>query len=106
MSLGPEQSLEVWVGVVQPGLRQARGGGVVREERGRGEEFVPADDDVAEVEVIQQDLSHAHEDLLVHAAVVPPHRHLATAARGMGTRVKLRSQRRAHHTCDPTYLQE
>ena len=83
VSLGPEERLKVGVGVLKPNLRKARGGGVVCEQRRRWEQFVPANDNVAEVKVIQQDLSHAHEDFLVHATVIPPYRHLEWGERSV-----------------------
>lgn len=45
-------------------------------QRGGGEEFVPARHGAGEVELLQDDLSHAHEALAVHAPVVTPHDHL------------------------------
>ena len=49
VSLGPEECLKVGVGVLQPSLCEAGGGGVVCEQRRRWEQFVPANDNVAEV---------------------------------------------------------
>ena len=48
---------------------------VVR-EGGGGEEFVPADNNVGQVEVVKQDLSHTHERFPIHSSVVAPHGHL------------------------------
>ena len=70
-------------GALQGGLGQAPGEGAERRvcHRGRGEEFVPAGDCSAQVQLVQHDLGHAHEALVVHAAVVSPDDHLPVGGR-------------------------
>lgn len=67
-------------GTLQRGLRQAPGEGSECGvgHRGCGEEFVPASDGSTQVQLIQHDLGHTHEALVVHTAVVSPDDHLAT----------------------------
>lgn len=70
-------------GTLQGGLGQASGEGSERRvcHGGRGEEFVPAGDGGTQVQLIQHDLGHAHEALVVHAAVVSPDDYLPVGKR-------------------------
>lgn len=66
-------------GTLQRGLGQTPGKGSECGvgHRGCGEEFVPAGDRGIQVQLVQHDLGHAHEALVVHTAIVSPDDHLA-----------------------------
>lgn len=62
-------------GALQGGLGEASGEGSdagICQRRGR-EQLVPAADCGREVQVLQEDLGHSHEALVVHTPVIPPH---------------------------------
>ncbi len=65
-------------GALERGLgelaRQGADAGV--RQRGGGEQLVPAAHHRRQIQIIQEDLSHSHETLAVHAAVITPHDHL------------------------------
>lgn len=62
-------------GTLQGGLREASGEGSDAGvcQRGGREQLVPATDGGREVQVLQEDLGHSHEALVVHTPVIPPH---------------------------------
>lgn len=65
-------------GALQGGLGEASGEGSdagICQRRGR-EQLVPATDCGREVQVLQEDLGHSHEALVVHTPVIPPHDNL------------------------------
>lgn len=65
-------------GALQGGLGEASGEGSdagICQRRGR-EQLVPAADCGREVQVLQEDLGHSHEALVVHTPVIPPHDYL------------------------------
>lgn len=65
-------------GALQGGLGEPSGEGSdagVCQRRGR-EQLVPAADCGREVQVLQEDLGHSHEALVVHAPVIAPHDYL------------------------------
>lgn len=65
-------------GALQRGLREASGEGSdagVCQGGGR-EQLVPAADCGRQVQVLQKDLGHSHEALVVHTPVIPPHYYL------------------------------
>lgn len=65
-------------GALQGGLGEASGEGSdagICQRRGR-EQLVPAADCGREVQVLQEDLGHSHEALVVHSPVIPPHNDL------------------------------
>lgn len=65
-------------GALQRRLRQAAGqrADAGLGQRGGREQPEPACSAVLQVQVLQQDLHHPHEALVVHTAVIPPHYHL------------------------------
>lgn len=65
-------------GALQGGLGEASGQGsdVVICQRGGREQLVPAADCGRQVQVLQKDLGHSHEALVVHTPVIPPHYYL------------------------------
>lgn len=74
-------------GALQRGLREASGeradAGVC--QRGGREQLVPAADAGRQVQVLQQDLGHSHEALVVHTPVIPPHYYLQRRCTGLST---------------------
>lgn len=65
-------------GALQGGLREASGEGSdagVCQGGGR-EQLIPAADCGRQVQVLQEDLGHSHEALVVHTPVIPPHYYL------------------------------
>lgn len=65
-------------GTLQRGLGEASGEGSdagVCQRRGR-EQLVPAADCGRQVQVLQKDLGHSHEALVVHSPVIPPYDYL------------------------------
>lgn len=71
-------------GALQGGLGEASGEGSdagICQRRGR-EQLVPAADRGREVQVLQEDLGHSHEALVVHTPVIPPHDNLRRRERG------------------------
>lgn len=65
-------------GALQGGLGEAAGQGSDAGvgQGGGWEEFVPARDGAGEIQLLQDDLRHPHEALVVHAPVIAPHDHL------------------------------
>ena len=65
-------------GALQGGLGEASGKGSDAGicQRGGREQLVPAADCGRQVQVLQEDLGHSHEALVVHSPVVPPHYYL------------------------------
>lgn len=65
-------------GALQGGLGEAPGewsdAGIC--QRGGREQLVPAADRSREVQVLQEDLGHSHEALVVHPPVISPHYYL------------------------------
>lgn len=65
-------------GALQGGLGEAPGewsdAGIC--QRGGREQLVPAADGGREVQVLQEDLGHSHEALVVHTPVISPHYYL------------------------------
>lgn len=65
-------------GALQGGLGETSGewsdAGVC--QRGGREQLVPAADCGRQVQVLQKDLGHSHEALVVHTPVIPPHYYL------------------------------
>lgn len=45
-------------------------------QRGGRKQLIPAADGGRQVQVLQEDLSHSHEALVVHTSVIPPHYYL------------------------------
>lgn len=65
-------------GALQGGLREASGEGSdagVCQGGGR-EQLIPAADCGRQVQVLQEDLGHSHEALVVHTPIIPPHYYL------------------------------
>ena len=65
-------------GALQGGLGEASGewsDAGICQRRGR-EQLVPAADCGREVQVLQEDLGHSHEALVVHSPIIPPHDNL------------------------------
>lgn len=56
----------------------------VLHQRGAGEQFVPANDNVGEIQGVQVDLGHSHETLALHSSIVTPNCHLQSATRRGG----------------------
>lgn len=67
-------------GALQGGLGEASGEGSDAGvcQRGGREQLVPAADCGRQVQVLQKDLGHSHEALVVHTPVIPPHYYLQT----------------------------
>lgn len=65
-------------GALQRGLREASGQGadVGVCQRGGREQLIPAANCGRQVQVLQEDLSHSHEALVVHTPIVPPYYYL------------------------------
>lgn len=65
-------------GALQGGLGEASGEGSDAGicQRGGRKQLVPAADCGREVQVLQEDLGHSHEALVVHTPVIPPHDNL------------------------------
>lgn len=65
-------------GALQGGLGEASGEGSDAGicQRGGREQLVPAADCGRQVQVLQEDLGHSHEALVVHTPVIPPHYYL------------------------------
>lgn len=75
-------------GALQGGLGEASGEGSdagICQRRGR-EQLVPAADCGGEVQVLQEDLGHSHEALVVHTPVIPPHDNLRRGEKCAGPR--------------------
>lgn len=72
-------------GALQRGLGEASGEGSDAGvcQRGGREQLVPAADCCRQVQVLQKDLGHSHEALVVHTPVIPPHNYLQ---RGWGVK--------------------
>lgn len=62
-------------GALQGGLGEASGEGSDAGvcQRGGREELVPAAHRGRQVQILQEDLGHSHEALVVHPPVIPPH---------------------------------
>ena len=73
------------------GVQGALGGR--REHRGRVEELVPGENDRAQVQLVQVDQSHAHEEFLLHPADVAPHTHLQGHGDAVDVVLLLKDQR-------------
>lgn len=69
-------------GALQGGLGEASGevsdAGIC--QRGGREQFVPAADCGRQVQVLEEDLGHSHEALVVHTSVIPPNYYLQRRA--------------------------
>lgn len=65
-------------GALQGGLREASGEGSDAGvcQRGGREQLIPATDCGRQVQVLQKDLGHSHEALVVHTPIIPPHYYL------------------------------
>ncbi len=65
-------------GAFQGGLGEASGEGSNAGicQRGGREQLIPAADCGRQVQVLQEDLGHSHEALVVHTPVIPPHYYL------------------------------
>lgn len=65
-------------GAFQGGLREASGKGSDAGvcQRGGREQLIPATDCGRQVQVLQKDLGHSHEALVVHTPIIPPHDYL------------------------------